>query len=112
MVKACDNNNTKEYKERDTSLDSLRVKATTDVKKLANAIWIAMRDRSVCEVISIGAAAVNQAVKGLASANGLISTNGYKLNMTPFFRTITLTSGEAKTAIVFMVTKEQIPFLS
>lgn len=88
--------------------DVLRVSHVTEVKKLANAIIMALQNKSQCEVMAIGAGAVNQAVKGIASANGLASTTGGVLTFTPFFQVIDIGEGQERTAIVFLVTKQSI----
>jgi len=90
----------------------LRVGAKTPVKKLANAIMMVLQDSEQCELISIGAASTNQAVKAIASANGLASTTGHTLISTPYFKMIHIdndNSGkEERTALVHLIRKVKV----
>lgn len=93
----------------------LRVSSTTSVKKLASAIMMALEHSNQIEVTSIGASAVNAAVKGIASANGLAAMSNCVIRCTPFFKIVSLDNvvnegdaGEERTAMVFLVTKEKI----
>ncbi len=96
-------------------MDVLRVRSNTEVKKLASAIVMALNDCNQVEVSAIGASAVNQAVKGIASANGLAATSSHVLQCTPFFKIVNLDhsnggedDGEERTAMVFLITKSKI----
>ena len=91
--------------------EELLVKSTTEVKKLANAITVALKNSVCCTLVAIGPMAVNQAIKGLASANGLVSTHGEKLNMTPFFQDRPMKdNNEIKTVMLLVVEKKNIEF--
>ena len=94
---------------------TLRVSSTTSVKKLASAIILALEHAPQIEVTSIGASAVNVAVKGIASANGLAAMSNCVLKSTPFFKIVSLDNaskasdeGEERTAMVFLVMKESV----
>jgi len=94
---------------------TLRVSSSTSVKKLASAIVLALDNAKQIEVTAIGASAVNTAVKGIASANGLAAMSNCVLKTTPFFKIVSLDNvvnendeGQERTAIVFLVTKEQV----
>ena len=94
---------------------TLRVSSTTSVKKLASAIILALDNSTQIEVTAIGASAVNTAVKGIASANGLAAMSNCVLKTTPFFKIVCLDNvvkqgdeGEERTAIVFLVMKEEV----
>ncbi len=92
------------------SMETLRVAADTRVSSLANAIAHALGDKAMCVVIAIGAAAVSTAVKGIASANGLMSASGYKISTTPYFRPVTMKNApeEKRTAMAFVVERNQV----
>lgn len=86
----------------------LRVRNDTNVQLLAGAIAKVMAKKNVgCEVTCIGAAAVNQAVKGIAIARSMVATTGYDLVMRPAFETIKLNQKdggkEEVTAIRFIL---------
>lgn len=93
--------------------EELLVKSTTEVKKLANAIMVALKDSTHCTMVAVGPMAVNQAIKGLASANGLASTHGSKLVMTPFFQDRPMRdNNEIKTVMVMFIEKKEVSFAS
>lgn len=100
-------------------MDVLRVRSNTEVKRLASAIIMAFAECNQIEVTAIGASAVNQAVKGIASANGIAATSNHILHCTPFFKIVTLDQadkvedvGSERTAMVFLVTKSEVGALS
>jgi stage V sporulation protein S len=80
----------------------LKVKSTSDVKKVAGAIAEMVREGKEVEVQVIGAAAVNQAVKAIIVARGFVSTNGYNLVTIPAFTEVEIDS-EKRTAVKFIV---------
>jgi len=91
--------------------EELLVKSTTEVKKLANALMVALKDETHCTMVAVGPMAVNQAIKGLASANGLASTHGCKLVMTPYFQDRPMRdNNEIKTVLVLVVEKKPVAF--
>jgi stage V sporulation protein S len=53
-------------------------------------------------VVTIGAAAVNQAVKSIAIARGYVAPNGIDLICVPAFAQLEI-DGESKTSIKFLV---------
>lgn len=96
-------------------MDVLRVRSNTEVKRLASAIIMALSTVNQIEVTAIGASAVNQAVKGIASANGIAATSNHILQCTPFFKIVTLDQADKKedvgterTAMVFLITKAAV----
>lgn len=88
-------------------IETLRVRNDTNVQLLAGAIAKVMAKKNVgCEVTCIGAAAVNQAVKGIAIARSMVATTGYDLVMRPAFETINMSKEGGKeevTAIRFVL---------
>ena len=94
-------------------METLRVAADTRVSSLANAIAHALTNQPVCAIIAIGAAAVSTAVKGIASANGLLSSSGYKISTTPYFRQVTMKNSpdEKRTAMAFQVERTRVAVL-
>ena len=65
----------------------LRVSSKTEPKKLAGAIYRALKQNGgeVC-LQAIGAGAVNQAVKGVAIARGFAAPEGANLKIVPGFK--------------------------
>lgn len=100
-----------EVKDKAHLTDELLVKSNTEVKKLANAIVAFLKDRNYCTLVAVGPLAINQAIKGIASANGLASTHGERLLMTPFFQDrVMKDTKEIKTVMVMAVEKRKIEF--
>lgn len=68
-------------------MQKLRVSSTTNVPALAKAIVAQYKEDSSAEVCleSVGASAVNQAIKALAVANGTLAMSGKELLVKPVF---------------------------
>lgn len=81
----------------------LRVSATTRPQKLAGAIAKYLtKDHKQVEVMAVGAAAVNQATKGLIMARRFVSSAGIDLAVIPAFDTLEI-DGAERTAIKWIV---------
>lgn len=76
----------------------IRVKSASDVKALAGSITKALEDGSEVEVQSIGAGAVNQAIKAIAMSRGFIAPKGKDVIVRPGFGE-TIIDGKEKTVI-------------
>lgn len=61
----------------------LKVKSDSDTNKLAGAITACTREGKIVELHAIGAGAVNQAVKAIATARGFIAPLGIDLVCIP-----------------------------
>lgn len=79
-----------------------KVAANTNPGKLAGAIAEAVRNEENVQLLSVGAGAVNQAVKSVAIANGMLAPTGTTLDVTPAFMDLEL-EGEERTAIRLIV---------
>lgn len=80
----------------------LKVSANTRPNSIAGAIAGIIRDEGKVQIQTIGAAALNQTIKGIAIARGYIAPTGKEVICTPFFNDIEV-NGEIKTAIVLTV---------
>ena len=80
----------------------LKVSSTSKPNSVAGAIAGMIRTDSRVQVQTIGAGALNQAVKGIAIARGFIAPTGQELVCVPFFKDIEI-NGEVKTAIVLTI---------
>lgn len=85
-------------------MESLKVSASSQPKAVAGAIAKITRNNEEVEIETIGAGAVNQAVKSIAIARGFVAPNGIELICIPAFSQIDV-DGEVKTSIKFMVGK-------
>ena len=80
----------------------LKVSSTSKPNSVAGAIAGMIRTEKRVQVQTIGAGALNQAVKGIAIARGFIAPTGQELICVPFFKDIEV-NGEVKTAIVLTI---------
>ena len=80
----------------------LKVSSSSKPNSVAGAIAGMIRTDSKVQVQTIGAGALNQAIKGIAIARGFIAPTGQELICVPFFKDIEV-NGEVKTAIVLTI---------
>ena len=80
----------------------LRVARTTSTEDLGSAISHAVYAKKKIILRAIGAAAVNQAVKGFIVAQGYVAQRGLMIATRPGFESVDV-HGEDRTAIVFHV---------
>lgn len=80
----------------------LKVKSTSVVNKVAGAIAEMVREGKDIEVHAIGAGALNQGVKALATARGYVASNGIDLYFVPAFVDIQI-DGEDRTGIKLVI---------
>lgn len=80
----------------------LKVSSKSKPNSVAGAIAGMIRNRDRVQIQTIGAGALNQAVKGIAIARGFIAPTGHELICIPYFKDIEV-NGEIKTAIVLTV---------
>lgn len=67
----------------------IKVAASTDSKDLASTIANALNDRDTVKLRAIGAGAINQAVKAMATARGYVAQRGQDLVFRPGWETTT-----------------------
>lgn len=84
------------------AVNKLKVAGKSPVKSVAGSIVKSFEDGKEVEVSAIGASAVNQAVKAMAMARGMMSTKGYDLYVAPGFDSVVI-DGEEKTSIRFVL---------
>lgn len=85
-------------------MEILKVSANSQPKSVAGAIAAIVRNNQGVEMQTIGAGAVNQAVKSIAIARGYVAPNGIELVTIPAFSQLEV-DGEIKTSIKFVVEK-------
>lgn len=73
----------------------MKVKANTNVNKLAGAIAGTVREEGKAELEAIGAAAVNQAVKAVITARGYLIPSGIDIAIVPSFHVMVTEGGES-----------------
>lgn len=82
--------------------DIIKVSAKSRSTAVAGAIAAVIREHRYAEVQSIGAGAVNQAVKALAIARGYLSGDGIDIVCIPYFTEVDI-EGQERTAVRFIV---------
>ncbi len=85
-------------------MEALKVSAASKPKSVAGAIAAILRNNEIAEIFTIGAGAVNQAVKSVAIARGYVAPNGIELVCIPAFAEAEV-EGVQKTGIKFIVGK-------
>ncbi len=83
-------------------MDVLKVSSKSNPNSVAGAIAGVVREKGIAEVQSIGAGALNQAVKAVAIARGFLAPLGVELVCIPAFSEI-MVDGEERTAIKLIV---------
>lgn len=86
-------------------MEILKVSSKTKVNSLAGAIAGTIREEGVAEISAIGAGAVNQAVKAIATAKGFLSPGGIDIVCIPSFGATGIGADE-RTFITLTVKKE------
>jgi len=84
--------------------DILRVGSGSDPNKVAGALAGTIREHDQAEIQTVGAGALNQAVKAIAIARGFLAPSGIELVCWPSFIDIE-SDGNERTAIRLSVRK-------
>lgn len=83
-------------------MQTLRVSAKSKPNTVAGAVAGVIRDQGVVELQTVGAGALNQAVKAIAIARGFLTPSGVDLVCVPSFSDIEI-EGNERTAIRLLV---------
>ena len=83
-------------------MDIIKVSANSRTAAVAGAIAGVMREHHHAEVQSIGAGAVNQAVKAIVLAKGYLTNDGIIIICVPEFVDVDI-DGKIRTAIKFVI---------
>ncbi|MFA5843563.1 MAG: stage V sporulation protein S [Coriobacteriia bacterium] len=88
-------------------MEVLKVSSKSNPNSVAGAISGVIREQGVVEVQTVGAGALNQAVKAVAIARGFIAPSGMDLTCVPAFADIEI-NGEERTAIRLLIEPRDI----
>lgn len=83
-------------------MDVLKVAAKSNPNAVAGALAAIIRDKGKAELQTVGAGALNQAIKAIAIARGFVAPGGINLVCIPAFSEIVI-DGEQRTAIKLIV---------
>lgn len=85
-----------------TTVEVLKVSSKSNPNSVAGALAGVIREQGAVEIQTVGAGALNQAIKAIAIARGFIAPSGMDLSCVPAFTDI-LINGEERTAIRILV---------
>jgi stage V sporulation protein S len=83
-------------------VEVLKVSSHSNPNSVAGALAGVIREQGMAEIQTVGAGALNQAVKAIAIARGFVAPSGVDLICVPAFADI-LINGEERTAIRILV---------
>ena len=83
-------------------MEILKVSSKSNPNSVAGALTNVFREKHQVEIQSIGAGALNQAIKAIAIARGFVAPSGVELICIPSFTDIII-NGEERTAIKLVV---------
>lgn len=83
-------------------MEVLKVSAKSNPNSVAGALAGVIREKGNAEIQSIGAGALNQAIKAIAIARGFVAPSGVDLVCIPAFTDISI-DGEERTAIKLLI---------
>ena len=83
-------------------MEVLKVSTKSNPNSVAGALAGIVREQGAVEVQTVGAGALNQAIKAIAIARGFLAPSGVELTCIPAFADITI-NGEERTAIRLLV---------
>ena len=87
-------------------MEILKVSTKSNPNSVAGALANLLKENDRVEVDTIGAGAINQAIKAVAIARGLVAPIGLELFCVPAFMDIVI-DGQPRTAIKLIVEKKQ-----
>lgn len=83
-------------------MEVLKVSSKSSPNAVAGALAGIIREQGAVEIQTVGAGALNQAVKAIAIARGFVAPSGIELMCVPSFADIEI-NGEERTAIRMLV---------
>ena len=87
-------------------MEILKVSTKSNPNSVAGALANLLKENDRVEVDTIGAGAINQAIKAVAIARGFVAPIGLELFRVPAFMDIVI-DGQPRTAIKLIVEKKQ-----
>ena len=83
----------------------LKIKNNSEPQKVAGAIAACLKEGKRIELQAIGAGAVNQATKSVATARGYVAQQGINLSCIPAFTDVEI-DGEERTGIKLIIKED------
>ena len=85
-------------------MEVLKVSSKSNPNSVAGALAVTIKESGRAEIQSIGAGAINQAVKAIAIARGFLAPIGKDIVCVPAFTDINI-SGQERTGIKFILSE-------
>lgn len=85
------------------SKKTIKVSSTTSVPQLSGSIVVSIEENYEVEVRAVGAGAVNQMFKAIASARGVLATKGKDLYIKPGFDEINEPDGTRTVMVAYLI---------
>ena len=83
-------------------MEVLKVSTKSNPNSVAGALAAIIKEKNIVEIQAVGAGAINQAVKAIAIARGVVAPSGRDIVCIPAFTDIEI-DGEERTAIKLIV---------
>lgn len=83
-------------------MEVLKVSTKSNPNSVAGALAAIIKERNTVEIQTVGAGAINQAVKAIAIARGFVAPSGKDIVCIPAFTDIEI-DGEERTAIKLII---------
>lgn len=83
-------------------MEILKVSSKSNPNSVAGALANVFREKGIVEIQSVGAGALNRAIKAVAIARGFVAPSGKNLVCIPAFSDISI-EGEDRTAIKLII---------
>lgn len=86
-------------------IEMIKVATNSSPSKVAGSLATIIREQKVVEIQTIGAGALNQAIKAIAIARGFLVSSGIDIVVIPSFREVMINQSE-KTAIKLRIERK------
>lgn len=86
-------------------IQQIKVASDSNVSRVAGAISNILREQATLEVATVGAGALNQAIKAIAIARGFLIPSGIDFAIVPSFKDIII-DGKEKTAMKLRIDRK------
>ena len=83
-------------------MEVLKVSTKSNPNSVAGALAAIIKEKNIVEIQAVGAGAINQAIKAIAIARGVVAPSGKDIICVPAFTDIEI-DGEERTAIKLIV---------
>ncbi len=83
-----------------------KVSTKSNANSVAGALAASFKEHDQCEMLTVGAGALNQAMKAIIIARGFLAPQGISISCVPSFEEIEI-NGEKRTAIKLIINQDK-----